>query len=97
MSMTYVESAGLMTDPVFASRVKVACLHFAEYILNEPTSTTAHNTRYKWAKGTAEQPDSAAAAIIPIVVMDPNVQSAGSAITDAALQTAVETALNAAM
>lgn len=97
MALSYVDSASLMSDPVFQSRVKVACLHYAEYIFGEPTNTTAHNTRYKWARSAAEQPDTAAAAVLPIVVMDPNVQSAGSAITDAALQTAVETALNAAM
>ena len=97
MAMTYVESAALMVDPVFMSRVKVACLTFAEYIINEPQTTPAHNTRFRWATSAVQSPDSAAAAVTPIVVMDPNVQAQGSAISDADLQTAVETALNKMM
>lgn len=95
--MTYLETAALMVDPEFASRVKVSCLTFAEYIINEPTNVPAHATRLKWAMNTFTSPDSAAAAILPVVVMDPNVQSQGAAISDADLQTAVEASLNKVM
>lgn len=97
MALSYQESAALMNDPVFMSRVKVACLTFAAYIINEATNVPAHNTRMRWAINTVQQPDSAAASIMPSVVMDPNVQSQGSAITDPDLQTATETALNRMM
>ena len=70
---------------------------FADYIAGEPAGTTAHNTRLRWANGVFQAPDSAAAAVIPTTVMDPNVQAQGSAIADADLQTAVETAVNKMM
>lgn len=97
MSLTYEETSSLMNDATFRSRIKVACLIFADYILNETAATTAHNTRVRWATNTMSAPDIAAAAIAPVVVMDPNVQSQGSAISDPDLQTATETALNKMM
>lgn len=92
--MTYEESATLMTDIVFRNRIKVACLKFADYILVEPQNTPAHNTRSKWASNTFNQPDLAAQQVQPPTVMDPAVQTAGAAITDAALQSAVEGVVN---
>jgi hypothetical protein len=94
MALTYEESADLMRDSIFISRIKVACLHFAAYISGEDPTTTAHNTRYRWAINTMNAPDTAAANITPTVVMDPNVQAQGAAILDVDLQTAVETAVN---
>jgi hypothetical protein len=88
--MTYDESAALMTDIEFRGRVKVACLKFADSILNEATGTPAHNTRVKWAQQTTVAPDLVASQVQPPVVMDSAVQTAGSAITDAALQGSVE-------
>lgn len=97
MALTYIESAALMNDPTFISRIKVACLTFAEYIVNEPSTVPAHNTRMRWATSTIQSPDSAASAVTPAVVMDPNVQAQGASISDADLQTAVETAINKMM
>jgi hypothetical protein len=97
MALTYAESAQLMTDPAFVARVKVACMTFADYIINEASTTTAHNTRMKWATQTMQSPDAAAAQIAQPVVMDPNVQADGSAIDDATLQIAVESTLNKLM
>lgn len=92
--MTYEESAALMSDVNFRGRLKVACLNYASYIMNEPTGTPAHATRIRWAQNTALQPDQAAMQIQPMVVMDPQVQAEGPAISDAQLQTAVETTVN---
>lgn len=92
--MTYEESAALMTDLTFRGRVKVACLKFADYIVNEAASVPAHTTRFKWATRTQQQPDQVAGEVQPPTVMDAAVQSAGKDITDAALQTAVETTVN---
>jgi len=97
MALTYADSAALMKDPAFVDRVKVACLKYASSILIEATSVAAHNTRVQWAQNTTASPDAAAQRTTPPVVMDPAVQSAGSAITDAALQTTVETTINKLM
>lgn len=91
--LDYDSSAALMSDFAFRGKIKVACVHFADYIKGEPASTPAHNTRYKWAQGVDGNPDFAAGQIQPAVVNDPNVQAQGDAISDAALQTAVETAV----
>ena len=92
--LDYEGSLALMIDQDFRGRVKVACLKFADYILNEASTVTAHNTRMRWAGTCIQGPDMVASQIQPTVVMDPNVQSAGSTIDDATLQTAVETSLN---
>jgi len=97
MALTYEQSAALMKDPAFVDRVKVACLKFADYILNEATGTAAHNTRVRWAQQTTSNPDSAAQQTTPPVVMDTAVQEDGAEITDAELQTAVETVVNKLM
>jgi len=97
MALTYAESAALMRDPAFVDRVKVACLKFADFILNEPTTTPAHNTRLRWAQQTETNPDLIAQQTTPPTVMDAAVQADGSAITDANLQSAVETTINRMM
>lgn len=94
MALTYTESAALMQDGTFISRIKIACLTFAEYISNEAGTVPAHNSRLKWAAGVLASPDSAASAIAPAVVMDPAVQAQGATISDADLQTATEIAVN---
>jgi len=88
--MTYEESAALMTDPQFRGRIKVACLKFADAIVGEPTTTSAHNTRLRWAQQCMQNPDSTAMQTQPPTVMDAQVQTDGAAITDAALQGSVE-------
>lgn len=97
MALTYTASADLMKDGVFIDRVKVACLKYADFILNEAVSTPAHSTRLRWAQTTTESPDHAAQTLTPPVVMDGQVQTDGAAITDAALQTTVETVINRLM
>ena len=92
--MTYDESAALMLDPDFIGRVKVACLRYATYIFDEAATTPAHNSRMRWAQGTMVAPESVAISTTPPTVMDTAVQEAGPAITDAALQSAVENTVN---
>jgi predicted Zn-dependent protease len=94
MALTYEQSADLMKDPAFVNRVKVACLHYADYIFGEATSVPAHNTRLRWAQTVTTSPDTVAQTIAPPVVMDAKVQEQGSAITDADLQSSVETTVN---
>jgi len=97
MALTYADSAALMQNGDFIARVKVACLKYADFILNEATSTPAHNTRLRWAQQTETNPDLVSQQITPPTVMDGAVQAAGSAITDANLQSAVETTINRMM
>ena len=92
--MTYDDSAALMTDIEFRGRIKVACLKFADSILNEPTATAGHNTRMRWAQNCVQQPDMTAGQVQPLTVMDSAVQEAGKDITDEALQGSVEAVVN---
>lgn len=95
--LTYDQSAQLMQDSTFRGRVKVACLSYAQYISLEPTNVPAHNSRFKWAQRCVQAPDAIAAETVPPTVMNPNVQQAGSAVTDPDLQAAVQTVVDAIM
>jgi hypothetical protein len=95
--MTYTESAALMNDPAFRGRVKVAALKYADSIMIEASTVPAHNTRERWALSTMQNPEFVATQIQPPVVMDAQVQIDGAEITDAALQTSVETVVNKMM
>jgi hypothetical protein len=86
-----------MSDPAFQGRIKVAVLKFADSIMIEASSVPAHNTREKWAISTMQNPQMVAAQIQPPTVMDPAVQTAGAAVTDAELQAAVEGVVNKLM
>jgi len=94
MALTYEQSAELMSDAIFIGRIKVACLKYADFISLEAASVPAHSSRIKWAQQTFAMPDSSAAAVTPATVMDPAVQADGAAITDTALQSAVENSVN---
>jgi len=92
--LTYEQTYTLSKDPVFRGRVAVGCTHYAVFITDEPASTPAHSTRYKWAQNTLANVEGAVAMVITTVCNDSAVQADGAAITDAALQSTVETAVN---
>ena len=92
--LTYEETNSLTKDAVFRGRTAVACTHYAVFITDEPASTPAHSTRYKWAQNTLGNVDFAVNMVITTVCNDAAVQADGAAITDAALQGSVETAVN---
>lgn len=94
MAISYQDSADLMKDAVFQGRVKVAALRYATSIVIEQPDVPAHNTRVRWAQSMFQNPDQVTYQVTPIVVMDGAVQDAGASITDAALQTATEYAIN---
>ena len=94
MALDYAQTAALMADMAFRDRVKIACLHYAQYINGEDPGATAHNTRYRWAQATFTNPDNAVAQVMPALVMEGQVQADGAAISDANLQTAVEVTVN---
>jgi len=90
MALTYDQSLALMNDSSFRGRVMVACLKFADSIVIEAGNTPAHTSRLKWANTCNYNPDQTAGLVQRPVVIDGAVQSAGSSITDDALQGAVE-------
>ena len=94
MALTYEQSAELMKDVIFIGRIKVACLTYANYIFGEAPTVPAHSSRIKWAQQTFAMPDTSAQQVTPATVMDAAVQEDGSAIADAALQSAVENTIN---
>lgn len=94
MALTYEESASLMNDAEFRSRIMVACLHFADYITAEANDVPAHNTRLRWANNCMANPQMTAMQTQPTTVMQDAVQTDGAEITDPNLQIAVETAVN---
>lgn len=95
MAMSYQATFELTTDPVFRGRVSTACVHYANFITDEPSNTMAHSTRFRWAQQTLVGPEASVNRVIATVCNDAAVQEApGAAITDAALQTTVETAVN---
>ena len=92
--MTDLESSELMQDIPLRNRIKVSALRYADVLLIQPIGTEAINTKRNWAQNTQRQPDQVAASLQPQVVMDQAVQTAGAAISDEALQVAVETTVN---
>jgi hypothetical protein len=90
MALTYDDSANLINDPKFRGRVKIACLKFANYILDEAGTTAAHGARSRWANQCVQQPDMTMNTVVPPLVLDPAIQSTGAAVDDPTLQTAVE-------
>lgn len=87
MALSYQQSSDLMKDPVFIGRVKIACMHYAKY-----------RGKGAWATLVTQSPDVAAANILPVIIMDDNIQNSsvgdGSDVPDATLQGVVETAVN---
>jgi hypothetical protein len=94
MALNYQDSAALMTDGSFRGRVKVACLHWAAYVMAEATTTASHNARYRYAMTIYQSPDTVAGQVQPPTVQDSNVQAAGAQVDDATLQAAVEKVIN---
>ncbi len=94
MALTYDESAALMNDPAFRGKVKVAMLRYCDTILIESDSVMGHTSRVRWAQQAMMQPEMWVSQLQPNVVMDPAIQEAGTASTDAQIQAATEAVIN---
>jgi hypothetical protein len=94
MALDYTQTFELLKDVTFVGRVQIACMHFADYIEGEVDTTPAHNTRLRWAQATFADAAGQAQQLMPLVVIDTQVQTDGATISDANLQTVVETAAN---
>ena len=96
MAMTYEESAALMQDMAFRGRVKVAALNYAQY-LSLQVATASSNATMMWVQQTFRSPDAMAQTLTPPTVMNPNVQAAGTDVSDDALLAAVQSVANMMM
>ena len=74
------------------ARAAVACAKYARYLLGLTPAPSA--TKLAWAQAAAGDAPAAAAAGMWGIVGDPQYLADGPAITDLALQTAVETVIN---
>jgi hypothetical protein len=97
MALDYASTAALMANQAFRDRVKIACLKYADYITNEGPGVNAHWTRLRWAQMCVGSPENGVQQIMPLLVMDAQVQLDGDAIIDTALQSSVEIAINKLM
>lgn len=89
MALTQDESATLMNDFTFRGRVKVCIITYAQY-LREQTASPLRGSQATWCAQAQGQPDAMAAQLTPLVVLNPNVQAAGGAVTDIDLQAATQ-------
>lgn len=89
-TLDYTQSYALMNDSDFRGRVQVGCLAYAQTILLQPPTAPAHNTLLRWAQSVFAGPSVVAMQITPAVVLNPNVQQAGSDISDDDLQAAIQ-------
>ena len=94
MAIDYKTSSDLMHDEAFLGRTRIACLTYAAYIADEAITVPAHTTRLKWAQATFRDSENAVNEIMSILIMDAKVKQFGAAITDADLQSALETSVN---
>lgn len=85
--MDLLESANLMNDQTFRSRIKAAALQYALYIQSQANNS---NSRANWAQRTIQAPDQMVGLLAGAVVMNTNVQQAGAEVTDPALIAAVQ-------
>lgn len=92
--MTYAQLDALRTDGIFLSRMSYAVAKYALYIVAEAEDAANHLARVNWATVALSDTVAAASRLATKVVQDGQVQTDGSAITDANLQTVVETAAN---
>jgi pyruvate/2-oxoacid:ferredoxin oxidoreductase beta subunit len=94
--MTYLELLQAAQNESLMNRAKVACVVTAEAIGNEAPATVNNANRMKWAKEVFNNP---AAAAVPMLwaVLAKNralTLAAAIAVTDATLQTAVDSEVN---
>jgi hypothetical protein len=87
MALTLSDSAALINDPTFRGRVKVAAVNYAQYLQLQPSLSASKS---RWIQNTMTQPDQAAQQLTPGVVLNPSVQNAGAAVTDADLKAATQ-------
>ena len=94
LTLSLDQEAQLMKDLTFLGRVKAAAITYAQYLTLQPSNSAS---RANWIQATMNQPDMMAQKLVSAVVVNPNVQMAGSAISDPELQAAVQVCADALM
>jgi hypothetical protein len=92
---TYLDLATLASDQNFLARMAYACGKYAAYIQNEDSGVANHAARHNWQLKAQSSPSQMALALVQAICLDSNVVAGLSAVSDADLQTATETAANA--
>jgi len=90
---TYLEIYVLKTDPDFRSRVGMSLVNYATYLLGQPADRPWHEQEVKWARTASYNTDDQIYRVMGFVLGDAAVQAELGAISDAQLQTVVETAV----
>lgn len=93
---TYTELRGLINEPTLKERVSIALLIAAEAIRTEDGATVNHANRLKWAKDVLRDPDGHADDMLrALIAQNASLTAAQiTGVTDAAMQTAVNNAVN---
>jgi len=101
MALSYDQTSALMKDLQFQGKIKVAAVKYSDAIgIIDNQSVASRVNLVKWSFRCAQQPDMVANELQPYVVWDPKIQAADidenghSLVSDADLQTAVETTVN---
>lgn len=93
---TYTELFGLRANDSLRNKIIVACIIAAEAIRNEAAETANHANRLVWAAAVFASPTSEAERMLWAVLAQNAAQSVATitGATDAAIQTAVNGAVN---
>jgi len=99
---TYADQATVKNNGSFLDRCSVALAKYAKFIIGEDPATQFHTFRADWAKSALQNPLGETQKIIFFAIWDPAItgltspvnQASIDGITDAVLQTVIETAIN---
>lgn len=104
MALNLADRITIMNSPAMQTRIAGAVVKYARHLLGQGGSTDAQKA---WAKGACDDPSGVATRVSRHLIDDPaflgsglssitgDSWSGGSSITDAAIQGAAETAINA--
>ena len=84
---------GIYSNADIEKKVVVACLQSADTIIHEDASTENHDLRMSWARSVISNPIQAARKMLPVIIVNPIVQSGTYADSD--LLWLVQTNINA--
>lgn len=90
---TYLEIYALKTDQEFRNRVGMALVNYATYLLGQPPDRPWHEQEVAWARRASSNTEDQIYRVMGFVLGDAQVQADLGAISDPALQTVVEVAV----
>ena len=90
---TYLEIYALKTDQEFRNRVGMSLVNYATYLLGQPPDRPWHEQEVAWARRASSNTEDQIYRVMGFVLGDAAVQADLGDITDTALQSVVETAV----